>query len=188
MNVDQAASAVAYLTAMVSGYNDDTTEVLVFEFARLDDVGALNEAVAKVVRSWDRQGRVPLGVIIDAYEHEVRESDQRARDEVESKAIRCDGSGWLCGDFETPCPRCNPAMVRVWDSADLRRRWSKGVPVHKLLRFETRSDLESELGRLPCTGIDVEYESVRPRDGIAIAVAAYRDAPRLPTRMQHART
>jgi hypothetical protein len=77
VRVQDAAASVAYLTAMVSGYNDDTAEMLVYEFTELDDAQTLDDAVKTVVRSWDRQGRVPIKLILDEYARIIRNGKQQ---------------------------------------------------------------------------------------------------------------
>lgn len=179
MDVESAATCVAYLTSMTSGWNDDATEQLVYEFERLDDADALADAIAKVARTWTSQGRVPLGVIVDAYEQERRRSverDERAARQM--AAVRCDGSGWITrsdegGTFEWPCSTCSPALVRVWADPELRDRWRNGERLHRILGFDDRAELEREHHREPCSSSFDHEQVVEARDGFRIAARAY---------------
>ena len=148
MNVEHAASCVAYLTSMTSGWNDDATEQLVYEFERLNDADALQTAVAKIARTWTSQGRVPLGIIMDAYHHEQQLAIATTREARTAAEVRCDGWGWL--EDESPCPVCSPALRRVYSDLDLLRRWRDGVPLHKLLDSADRAAFEAEYNRERC--------------------------------------
>ena len=97
MNTQQAATAVAYLTSLTSGWNDDSTEQLVYEFERLEDPEALRDAVGKVARSWTGFGRVPLGILMDAYHHEIALRNTAAKAALANRSVRCDSSGWIDG-------------------------------------------------------------------------------------------
>jgi hypothetical protein len=175
MNVEAAAAAVAYLTSMTSGWNDDATEQLVYEFERLDDEAALVEAVGKVARSWTYSGRVPLGVIMDAYHHEIANRERVEREQVEARLVRCDGSGWN-DDGTMPCSTCNPALWRIWNEPGLLPRWRAGIATWKLLGFEKASECEKELGRERCPApLDVEWDTFDSREGMRVALDAYRD-------------
>ena len=181
MRVEAAAAAVAYLSAMTSGWNDDATEQMVYEFERLDDEDALAAACQKVARTWTWGGRPALGVIMDAYHHEVAVRSDKHRAEVEAKAIRCGGTGWLEHDDEghedSPCPTCNPALFRVWNTPGAKLRWRNGVPTWRVLDFDSHDEFEKELRRERCPApFDVEHESFDSRIGMRVALAAYRDA------------
>lgn len=180
MDVEHAATCVAYLTSMTSGWNDDATEQLVYEFERLDNPDALADAIGKIARTWTSTGRVPLGVIMDAYQHEVKVADDRQHRAV--KAVRCDGSGWLvrtdeAGTFEWPCTTCNPALARVWSDPEAKAKWRHGVATWRVLGFDDRESFDKEMARSSCTpdhGIHGDW--CDGRDGMAIAVDAYRSA------------
>ena len=109
---------------------------------------------------------------MDAYHHELRIADQAARERSERRAaaIRCDGSGWIGDD---PCRACNPALLKVWNDPDMKRLWRNGRPLHRILGYDTRDELDTELRRPRCLPDD-RTEWVDQRDGMAIAVAAYR--------------
>lgn len=178
MNVEHAAACVAYLTSMTTGWNDDATEQMVYEFERLPDEAALTNAIQKVARTWEASSRPPLAVIMDAYHHEVRLADdlERERAARENERIRCDGSGWRFLDDETtrrPCATCNPALARIFADPDLLRRWRDGFALHRLLGYDGRKELVDETARPPCfpAGDD---DSIDRLDGIAIAVNEYR--------------
>jgi hypothetical protein len=176
VDVDHAATCVAYLTSMTSGWNDDATEQLVYEFARLDDPDALADAVNKIARTWTSYGRVPLGVIIDAYQHEVRLREDAARELLTKRqaAIRCDGSGWWTVDGdELPCPTCSPALSRIWNDPDMKRRWRNGQPTHRILGYDDRDEYVKDLKRPTCVPDDPE-PAIDQRRGMAVAVDAYR--------------
>lgn len=161
MNVDSAAACVAYLTSMTSGWNDDATEQLVYEFERLEDADALSAATAKIARTWTSQGRVPLGVIIDAYHHEQRLAIEADRVAEKAAEVGCDGWGWTVEG--QPCPVCNPALHRVFCDFELLRRWRDGVALFKLLDCADRAALESEYNRERCPKrVDFEHTSARP--------------------------
>lgn len=173
MNVEHAASCVAYLTSMCTGWNDDTTEVLVYEFERLDNPDALREAVGKIARTWTQSWRVPLGVIMDAYQHEVAISEGQHRDILDAQLARCDGSGW--DDDGAPCTTCNPALAQVWATPGGRLRWRHGTATWKILDFDSAADCDKELGRTKCAQVfDVEADSFDSRTGMRVALAAYR--------------
>lgn len=180
MNVEHAATCVAFLTSMTSGWNDDATEQLVYEFARLDDPDALADAVHKIARTWTSNGRVPLGVIMDAYQHELRLADEALQQQLAAKQIRCDGSGWLThhdddGEAsEWPCATCNPALARIWADPELKRRWRQGQATHRILGFDDRDELVAKLGRSRCLPDEGE-DCIDQRRGMAVAVAAYRN-------------
>lgn len=176
MNVEDAAAAVAYLSAMTSGWSDDATEALVYEFERLEDPVALGEAVGKVARSWTWGGRPPLGVLMDAYHHEVALSEGKHRAQVEARAVRCDGSGWFDSDGDlTPCSTCNVALWRVWNEPGGRLRWRHGVPTWRVLGFDAPAECEKELSRERCpSALDVEHERCDVGVGMRAALDSYR--------------
>jgi hypothetical protein len=175
VRLDAAAAAVAYLTAMTTGWNDDATEQMVYEFERLDNETALGEAVAKVARTWTFGGRPSLGVIMDAYNHELALQTDRRREEVSARAVRCDGSGWLDGDDLAPCPTCNPALHRVWNEPGAKLRWRHGVPTWRVLGYDTPELFDKDLKRERCpAALDYEHESFDSRIGMRVALDAYR--------------
>jgi len=146
VKVEDAAACVAYLTSMTSGWNDDATEMLVYEFEKLDDPAALELATAKIARTWTSQGRVPLGVIVDAYHHEQAIALNATR-EAQAAEERCDGWGWIDGD---PCAVCSPALRLVYADPALLRRFRDGVALHKILDWPDRKTFEAEYNRERC--------------------------------------
>lgn len=176
MNVEDAAAAVAYLASMTSGWSDDATEQLVYEFERLDDPYALIGACGAVARTWTWGGRPPLGVLIDAYHHEVAVLAAGVREQTEASAPRCDGHGWNEVDDDlTPCATCNAALWRIWNEPGARRRWRNGQATWKILGYDSAADCEKELARPRCPTAYVDELDRFRGNGLAVALDAYRD-------------
>lgn len=137
--------AVAYLSAMTTGWNDDSSAAYALELREVvEDDHALFDAVRKIARSWEHAYRPSLGVIVDAYHHEVavREADRRAA-LARRAVVRCGGDAFVQqGDEKVPCPTCNPALYKVWTEPGLFERWKLGESTWRLLGFADRKDDE----------------------------------------------
>lgn len=195
MRIEASVAAVAYLSAMTTGWNDDATNALAREFEHLENEDALMTAVTKVAQTWDKTSRPPLGILMDAYYHELRLKVEGQRQQLARRGtIRCDGHGWVEMSIGTrPCPTCSPALHRIYNEPGLLERWAHGEPQHHILGFDDREAMMKELSRMPCLPrmvellSDDEDRACTPAAGRAIAFAAIRtESGREPSAKQRA--
>jgi hypothetical protein len=72
VNLDDAISAMRYLSAMTTGWNDESAAAYAVELAgTLNDPDALMAACRTIAATWCDSWRPPLGVIRAAYQHEL---------------------------------------------------------------------------------------------------------------------
>jgi hypothetical protein len=180
MNDSEAIEAVAYLTAMTNGWDDDLALMYVGELGKLDNGATLMEACQRVARTWTFGNRPPLGVVFKLYGEVEAEQVQRVRREFAAPSnVRCEGSGWLPiadrrgGDI-TPCPSCSPALSRVWADDESHARWRNGEQLWVILGADNPADFRKAYGRPSCLPGHVEDEhAISPQEGIEAARTAY---------------
>lgn len=124
----EAVDALGHLVVATPGWSDATCDEYTDQLATLTDAAALERACKSIARAWSSPGRPPIAVILESYDRECLFA--RALDPVR---VHCDGSGWRwTGGTLTPCPRCQPALTRVWEDPDKLLRYRGGHPIEWL--------------------------------------------------------
>ena len=182
MTSEEAVANAALLASMTTGWDDDSIEAYAWEFKTWDDGAMLERAIRTVVRSWDRQGRPPMGVVMDAYSHEGVKARYASNEKLAAAGvIRCGGTLWVYeGDRHVPCPTCSPALYRVWKEGDLLERYRQGTSLFTLLSDGNDDEFRAKYQRPACRPFEA-YErpmdqgerEVGPAEGKKVAAAAY---------------
>jgi hypothetical protein len=177
---DFGTEAMAYLTAMTTGWNEDVVLAYAAELDRLADNDALRDAVQGIARTWDKSHRPALAVVLEAYHHELakRAADQR-NTLGQRGVIRCDGRSWVTmpGGETVPCPSCAPMLHKLWHTPSLMHRWRNGDAAWRLMDCADIDAYKREFSRVNCPP-PAEDRAVYPTSvqGRKIAATAYMDA------------
>lgn len=169
-----------YLSAMTTGWDDTTLQAYALDLARLEDRGCLMEAVRKVAATWTNGWRPQLGIVRDAYEHELALVVERQRAELAERGLmRCGGTGWVLWSDgeELPCPTCAPFLHKVWTTPTLMHRWRAGEEPWRIVDAEDRDTYRREYARTPCApGYHDEPRRVSKQQAMKAAWRGYLEA------------
>jgi hypothetical protein len=177
MNLDDAIAAMRYLSAMTTGWADETTAAYAVELAHLENPAALMAGVRKVAAAWTDSWRPSLGIVRDAYEHELALTVARQREELARRGVmRCGGTGWVnwTDGEELPCPTCAPFLHKVWTTPTLMVRWKAGEEPWRLMDCADKDSYRTDYARTPCApGYLDEVRTVSKAQAMAAAWKGY---------------